>query len=116
MEGRKQIVKVLLVLFFGYLCWVLGNNFWGMYQVRGRISEAKLELTEAKQENERLVEKMGEVGTDEFKEREVRNKLSRQLSGETVVIVQNSEFRTQNLEENKKRELANWEKWLSLFK
>ena len=87
-----------------------------LYQARGRVSEARLMLAEAEKENLELQKKMEEVNSDEFREKEVRDKLNRQLPGETVVLVPKRTFGEENTDELATQEMANWEKWLALFR
>jgi len=115
MRDKKQIVKVLLLVVMLYVSWVLGKSLWDLYQARGRLTEAEMRLEEARSENQELKKKWEEVNSDEFKEREVRDKLSRQLPGETVVIVPEIDVSSRDRGEGEVMEMVNWEKWRELF-
>ena len=79
-----------------------------------QVKESEAQLENLKKENEKLQAELKYKKSNEFAEKEIRDKLSLAKEGETVVILpkeeksQNSELRTQNLE-------PNWQKWRDLF-
>lgn len=116
MNDRRQIVKLLLTFVVLYLCFVLGNSLLGLYKASSRVGEAESTLAEAKKENDELKMRLEEVKSEEFKEKEVREKLNKQLPGETVIVVPKGVGVTDEvMEGDQNRELANWEKWFALF-
>ena len=99
-----------------YFCLVLGKSLVELRQARSRVSEARETLSQAQNENEELLRRLEEVNSDEFREKEVREKLNRQLPGETVVIVPDRDFGDGESGVETTKEMANWEKWLALFR
>ncbi|QHO63061.1 FtsB family cell division protein [Candidatus Chazhemtobacterium aquaticus] len=115
MAKRRQIVKVILLMVLVYLSWVLGRSLWDLYQAKDRLVEAEVNLEEVKAEQELLSARLEEVRSDEFKEKEVRDKLTRRLPGETVVLVPEVELVERGLREKNEEKRPNWQKWWDLF-
>lgn len=79
------------------------------------VKEAKTQVEKESRENERLKEKLAEVSSPEFVEREAREKLGYGKAGETLII-----FPRQN-DANPKPQISNpnnepnWRKWWKLY-
>ncbi|MBI2008106.1 septum formation initiator family protein [Candidatus Amesbacteria bacterium] len=91
----------------------VGMNVWRLYKAGDKVEMARNELAEAQAEQERLKAQLEYVQSDEFVEREAREKLGLGKPGEEVVIVptpseiQDSRFKIQ--------EGPNWKKWWKLY-
>lgn len=112
---KPNILKTLVLLLFVYLIFVLSSNLLGIYKAGGRVEEAREKLEAERIRNEELRKKVAEVQSEEFVEREAREKLNLQKEGELVVILPESEVRM-GVETEKIAEKANWEKWWELFR
>jgi len=115
MAKRRQIVKVILLMVLAYLSWVLSRSLWDLYQAKDRLIVAEADLEEVKIEQQMLLDRLDEVRSDEFKEKEVRDKLTRRLPGETVVLVPEVELVERGLREKSEEKRPNWQKWRDLF-
>jgi len=88
-------------------------NVWKLYKAGDKVEVARRELADAQAEQERLKTQLEYVQSDEFVEREAREKLGLGKPGETVVIVptpgrvQDSGFKIQDE--------PNWRKWWRLY-
>ena len=83
-----------------------------------RRSEAKLEKIQ--KENERLEEQLKIIQSDEFVEKQLRNKLGLVKEGEIVVVLPEADI-VKKLspiipEEEEAKPRPNWQKWIDLFK
>lgn len=80
-----------------------------------KVNEAQVRLEDLKRENEGLKNELEYKKGDEFKEKEIRNRLGLAKEGEAVVIVpkDGDERLTTNDESSLKK--TNWEKWRELF-
>ncbi len=117
MHGRRDLIKVGVTVVMIYLSYVLGKGVLQLYRAKGRIGEAQEELQKSKVENTQLKKELAQTQTQEFIEKEARDKLNMQLPGETVIIMPESELRIggeEGVKEEKPK--ANWEKWWELFK
>ena len=91
----------------------MGMNVWKLYKAGDKVEVARRELADAQAEQERLKTQLEYVQSDEFVEREAREKLGLGKPGETVVIVptpgniQDSGFKIQDE--------PNWRKWWRLY-
>lgn len=83
-----------------------------------RRNEAKLEKIQ--KENERLEEQLKIIQSDEFVEKQLRNKLGLVKEGEIVVVLPEADI-VKKLspiipEEEEVKPKPNWQKWIELFK
>ena len=81
-------------------------------------NEAKLEKIQ--KENERLEEQLKIIQSDEFVEKQLRNKLGLVKEGEIVVVLPEADI-VKKLspiipEEEEAKPKPNWQKWMELFK
>ncbi len=78
-----------------------------------KVEEAQKKLEDLKEEKEALKRDLAYKKSDEFKEKEIRNKLGLAKPGETVVIIpKEGQEATTGESKNQK---ANWQKWKELF-
>ena len=83
-----------------------------------RRNEAKLE--KIRKENEKLEEQLKIIQSDEFVEKQLRNKLGLVKEGEIVVVLPEADI-VKKLspiipEEEEVKAKPNWQKWIELFK
>lgn len=79
------------------------------------VEEAKTQVEKESRENERLKEKLAEVSSPEFVEREAREKLGYGKAGETLLVLPNQNS-AQNAEKSAQdKEDPNWRKWWRLY-
>lgn len=77
------------------------------------IDKTKNRLEKVEQENNDLKDKLSEVQSKDFVEKQAREKLNLGKEGEVVVILPSI---SPPPPEEEKKVLANWEKWLELFR
>jgi len=114
-RGKRRWLSVLVLL----LVWLLNLSLWGdLMKVRrgySRVDEAQRRLTEAREENRVLKEKMAEIGTEYYQERIIRDKLNLQLPGEMVVVLPETNRIAGDIKQMQKEE-SYWEKWWNLIR
>lgn len=116
MPTKNRVIKIVLLSIGLYLVVVLGRDLLGLYRARDRVGRAEGKLVELKLENELLQEKVEKVASEEFKEKEVRDKLNLQKEGElTLVLPELEDFSVRDGEIEDVGERSNWEKWWRLF-
>ncbi len=89
-------------------------GIWKLWQSRGIVRDAKMRLEKAKLDNKKLTERLSEVQSDEFVEREARDKLGYGKPGETILILPNqnsAQYTEKGTQENK----SNWRRWCDLY-
>jgi cell division protein FtsB len=106
----------LLVLILGLVFVVrLGSNVVKLYKAGGRLSEEETKLVEVKKKNQELKERLAQVQTPQYMEKEAREKLGMGKEGEVVVIVPADEVSTANKVVSKQGNEPNWVRWRRLY-
>lgn len=81
---------------------------------KGKIIEkTENRLSEAQKKNRQLKEKLAEVQSESYVEKQAREKLNLAREGEVVVILPKI---TPEPEVEEPREIPNWQKWIEIFK
>lgn len=114
---RKKITFTLFLLGGFYLIVLLSRDLWHILGAKNRVIEAEQQVVELKNEGAGLEKQLEVVGTDEFIEKEAREKLMMGREGEVVVLLpqQQSVISNQQSVISEETELENWEKWAQLF-
>ena len=120
MSIRRQIFTALAVLLGAYLIIVLSKDLLGLLSARERIGREQGEVTRLEEEQQELASELEYVTSEEFVEREAREKLLMSKPGEVVVLIPEEEDEEvgkveEPFDSAQGRELANWEKWFQLF-
>lgn len=119
-KQRHVKVKILILVFMGYLIWVLAKGMADIGVAYRRIDGAKELLVSEQTKNEELREKLSEVQTREYLEMVARNELNMQKEGETVVVLEEDNLRSKEKgvrqKEDETKDVSNWEKWWRLVR
>lgn len=83
----KRLLVVGIIVVSLIIIYNLTTSIASLLKKQQLIDNAKRELAEEKKKNELLAEKLKKVGTDEFVEREARDKLYLVRPGEQVVML-----------------------------
>ena len=110
--GKRWVRWLVLILSIGVTV-RLGGNVWRLIRAGERGKRAQSEVAAAEVENKQLQQKLEEVKSDDFVEREAREKLGLGKLGEVVVIVPSPpNLKSQATNSNTE---ANWRKWWELY-
>jgi cell division protein FtsB len=120
MSIRRQIFTAIAVLLGTYLTIALSKDLLGLLSARERIAKEQEEVTRLEEEQQELASELEYVSSEEFVEREAREKLLMSKPGEVVVLLpeedgEKEEPASYEGSGEAKKELANWEKWIQLF-
>jgi cell division protein FtsB len=110
----KKIVFVVIVIILFLIINNLIHSICDIWQKKDVISQAQKELNFQKQENQRLKSALSYSQTQEFIEKEARNKLFMVKKGEQKVFLENESSlsgQAQGIGDND----PNWKKWWKLF-
>ena len=91
----------------------LSRSVWNVWQKGSIVSEREAVLSQLKKENTELKQKLAEVNTLEFVEKQARDKLNLQKEGEIVVVLPKEEVA--GISTHAEEDPANWQKWWKLF-
>ena len=119
MSIQRQGLSVVIILLGIYLIISLSQDLWKLLEARERIARERQEVAKLEQEQQGLASRLEEVMSEEFVEREAREKLLMSKPGETVVLLPEEGKEEKRVLGQKvvdeEGDLANWEKWMRLF-
>ena len=98
-----------------FIALALGRETYRKYQVQEKIDELQQEVTSLEQNNQELNDMIAFLQTDEYRERQARQKLDLQKEGEQVVIVPELEDVEEEVDKGTEIALSNSEKWWNYF-
>lgn len=114
-------VAIILLAVLMYITYRLSNQVYKQNQINKEILKLQTEISNLSQENQDLNELIGYLQTDEFKEKEVKEKLNLIKEGEQLVLVKEKEADLQQIvqQEQEKAEVvvnrANYYWWWHYF-
>jgi cell division protein FtsB len=112
----SKFLMVLVALFLGIS---LYRNFSNIKRSDERIEAARERVEDLKRENNRLKQELQEKQSEEFIEKELRDKLNLAKEGEIIVVLPDDEvLRKLAPKETEEEEVLpdpNWKKWFKLF-
>jgi cell division protein FtsB len=112
----KKTFSLLIFLLSILLIINLTRDIYRLYRVRERIENTGEKLAQVEQENQELKEQKKYYQSDEFLEKEIRDKLQMSKPGEQIVLLPQNIGQKENGEEvEEKQEKQTWQKWLELF-
>jgi cell division protein FtsB len=111
---KKKLISSLIILFSLYLIVSLSREIFDLIQKEKVIGKEELKLEELKVETQVLKEQLDYVQSEEFVEKEAREKLGMTRPGETVVILPEDfkEMVDQSQGVIEPKEVPNWKQWL----
>lgn len=108
--------KILFVVTTVILLFTINNiirSIYDIWQKKDFVVQAEKELSFQKQENQRLKSQLAYSKTEEFIEKEARDKLFMVKKGEQKVLIPKESENSQDL--LKKDNYSNWKQWWDLF-
>ena len=112
----KKISFIIAIVVFLIIINNLVRSIYSIWQKKDLAIDAQRELSFHKEENVRLKSELSYVQTQEFIEREARDKLFMGKPKESIVIgSQDEASEGKNLSNDKKEDKPNWKKWIELF-
>lgn len=115
MSMRRRLTALALLGISVYLVVGLGRQVWSTIQSSRRIDQAPFQLEREKQRNQQLQKEISYLESDDFVEKEARDKLGMARRGETVVIVAKDLAEQASSRLLEREALPNWYRWWQLF-
>lgn len=109
---KRKIILVLVILAGIYFAFSLTKQIWSLWQGRARLEDTQKIYQKAEEENRQLKNDLAYKESDEFVEKEAREKLNFAREGEEIAILP---IREEIEKEEEKEEIPNWRKWLKLL-
>jgi len=123
MEKIKRKLKTysnyVLIAVFSLMLISLTRNILKIRTFRGRLTETEERIEKLKSENEVLGEKLDTFQSDEYIEKQLRDKLGLAKEEEIIIVLPDEEtirkFAPKTEEEEEILPNPNWKKWFKLF-
>ena len=108
----KKVLFLTIVVILLFIINNLVRSIFDIWQKKDFVTEAQKELSFQKQENQRLKSALSYSKTQEFIEKQARDKLFMAKEGEQKVLLsKDSEEKVQD----GKEKIVNWRQWWNLF-
>jgi cell division protein FtsB len=119
MSKLKQLSGFILAILIILLMISIGKNYVKLQKAGAIINEARNEVHKEEEEQTSLEMQLKEAESQEFIEKQLRDKLGMAKEGEIVIVLPEADSikslaPKRNFEEELPRE-ANWKKWQKLF-
>src|SRR3972149_2820528 len=115
--GRN--LRLIFIVVFLVLSISLIRNIIKISQAGKRIDQENLKVENLKEENIELKKRLEEVQSEEYIEKELRDKLGLAKEGETILVLPEEDIvrslAPKLTEEEETLPDPNWKKWLKLF-
>lgn len=111
--NRKTIIPLIIIISLLFLIRNILASIMTVEQNSRILTNLVEEESEAKRRNQFLKERLHYVQTDEFIEKEAREKLGMVKEREHIVLIPPVKEEIKSKQEKEK--LPNWEKWKKLF-
>jgi cell division protein FtsB len=120
LKAKLKQFEFYLLGFLGLVLAVsLVRNLLKINQIRQRVAKNKERVEKFKNENRQMETKIGEVTSQEYLEKQLRDKLGLSKEGETIVILPDAETLRKLVPEIPQEEETlpepPWQKWLRIF-
>lgn len=114
-----KYLKRLLFVLIVFAIVSVGRTTFDLLEKGKRIDEAEGKVEQLKKEQEQLLEAKEEVESDEFIEKEAREKLGLAKPGETVVVLPEEETLRRLAPKERVEEVTAqpqiWQRWVEMF-
>lgn len=111
--NTKTIIPLIIVIALLLLIKNILNSIATLNKNSKILTDLKEQELSAKREQQFLKERLYYVQTNEFIEKEAREKLGMVKSGEQIILLPQNEEKI--VQQVKKESVPNWEKWKRLF-
>lgn len=116
---RKNNLITIIFLVIGVVIIInLTGRIWQLWHQDNPLKEAEKRLEKLKEENAELKQKKAYMNSEKFIEEQARDKLNLAKENEAIVILPEEilKLKTEENQEKEEKELANWQKWLEVFR
>lgn len=108
----RKIIFIVIVIILIFIINDLAHSVYDIWQKKDLVAQTQKELDFQKQENQRLKSALSYSQTQEFIEKEARDKLFMIKEGEQKVLIPQESEGSQGEWKNTD---SNWRKWWNLF-
>ena len=113
---KKRLIRYLILILGIYLVISLSRELFNLIKKGERTKEMEGKIEELRVKNKELKENLEYVKSEEFVEKEARDRLNMAKEDEVIVVLpEGLELRDQQLEASSEEDWPNWQRWLRLF-
>jgi len=122
---QSKLVAFFLLVFLSFILVSLGKAVYRKYQINQEIEKIKTDIARLEGENEKLLDMVEYLKTNEFLEKEAREKLNMSKDGEKIIAIpffeekKKEPEKLKNISQEKttepKKNMANYQLWWNYF-
>lgn len=118
-DKLKNYFSYFLIFFAFILIVSLARNILKVNRASKKIEEAQVQVGELKKENEELKVKIESLKSEEYREKQLRDRLGLAKEGEIIVVLPDEEILRKLAPKREVEEDVlpdpNWKRWIHLF-
>lgn len=111
----RKFIAIGVLIFEVYLIISFSRSVWDLWEKQEAIETARDSVAKLTDENKKLKSRLEYVKSEEFMEKEAREKLNLVKPGETIVIIPQSVLEAATASAAPTPVPPNWEQWMRLF-
>ena len=113
---KRKLLSVAILAVSIFLVTSLAKQVWSTVENSQRLDQARVKLAQEEGKNTQLKDTLSYLESNNFVEREARDKLGLSKTGETVVIIPQEVLAKQvSSPKDLSTEIPNWQRWWRLF-
>jgi cell division protein FtsB len=110
----KKLISLFIIIFGLFFIASLGRNVYDLTRTSKQIEKAGKKVAGLGKDQEELKKQLEYVKSEQFVEKEAREKLNFVKEGEVVVVLP-KENSNQTPDDSDQKPLPNWQKWLKIL-
>jgi cell division protein FtsB len=115
MENKKKVWAWLILIVGLVLAVKTGMNVYRLWKLGGRVEDVQKQVVAAEAENKELQAKLEYVKSEDFVEKEARDKLGYGKPGEEIVVIPEQDNTQYSVLNTQGVKMPNWRKWVRLY-
>lgn len=110
----KKLISLFLIIFGLFFIASVGRNVYDLTRTGKQIEKAEVKVAGLEKDQQELKKQLEYVKSDQFVEKEAREKLNFVKEGEVVVVLP-KENSNKTPDDSNQKPLPNWQKWLKIL-
>ena len=110
----KKLLSLFIIIFGLFFIASLGRNVYDLTRTSKQIEKAEIKVAGLEKDQEELKKQLEYVKSDQFVEKEAREKLNFVKEGEVVVVLP-QEDSNQKPDTSNQKPISNWQKWIKVL-
>jgi cell division protein FtsB len=115
MESKKRVWAWLIMIVGVGIAIRTGSNVYRLWKLGERVEDAQKQVTIAEAEQKQLESRLEYVKSEEFIEKEARDKLGYGKPGEEIVVIPEQDSAQYSILSTQGTKIPNWRRWVKLY-